>query len=142
MISIRAHLLWSLLPAFAVLSLAAGFGVYFSTKAELEARLDARLAGLAIDLQFAQPGPDRDGGRNRSSGTERERYKPNRGVSGPARFQSAHFTNLPANVYCEVWIGGREVSLKTGNLNGGEITRPAAFADDPKRRTREQWRSM
>jgi len=130
MISIRAQLLWSLLPAFAILSVVAGLGVYFSTQAELVARLDARLAGFAVDLQFAQPGPDRDAARKRFSGPERARSKAGRGALGPMQLKSTLFTNLPANVFCEVWLGEREIPLKTDNLEGGKITRPEALADD------------
>jgi signal transduction histidine kinase len=133
MISIRARLLWSLLPAFVGIFVAAGFGIYFSTKAELVARLDTQLAGLAVDLQFARPQPERTSGRNRLTGNNRnassERAKLTRGTGEASRFQSSLFTNLPANVFCEVNLKGG--NLKTDNLQDQRITRPALFPDDP-----------
>ena len=133
MISIRARLLWSLLPAFVCISIAAGFSIYFSTKAEWEARLDAELANIAIDLRFTSAPADRESARSRTKTTNRDgsRTKSNPRVGGPVRFSETLFTNLSANVYCEVWLGNREVNLKTDNLEGGEVTRPATFSEDP-----------
>ncbi|VGO17629.1 Sensor kinase CusS [Pontiella desulfatans] len=136
MISIRAHLLWTLLPAFVGIGLAAGFGVYYSTKAELEARLDARLAGIAVDLRFAPEPPNREGGRgwngpdgNEPRGRMNLRTGGNRGT-GPVQFTDALFTNLPSNVYCELWLGNRDVKLKSAELDG-DIVQPAAVGDEP-----------
>lgn len=135
MISIRAHLLSTLLPTFVCISIAAGFGIYFSTKAEFLARLDAELANVAIDLRFIKPEQNRAGARGkmqpRTRDTQQGRQKSARTTGGPAQLQHTLFTNLAANVYGEVWLGNREVNLKTDNLEGGEITRPAAFGDDP-----------
>lgn len=135
MISIRAHLLSTLLPAFVCISIAAGFSIYFSTKAEFMARLDADLANIAIDLRFIKPDAERDTsrgkGKPRNRDTQQGRLNSNRFAGGTAQLQTTLFTNLSANVYCEVWLGNREVNLKSDNLDGGEITRPAAFNDDP-----------
>lgn len=135
MISIRAHLLSTLLPAFVCISIAAGFGIYFSTKAEFLARLDAELANIAIDLRFIKPDSNREGARGkmqaRNRDTQQGRQKNVRAAGGAAQLQNTLFTNLAANVYGEVWLGNREVNLKTDNLEEGEITRPAAFGDDP-----------
>ena len=140
MISIRAHLLGTLLPAFAGISLLAGFGVYYSTKAELEARLDARLAGIAVDLRFTAPQQGRDAIRNRLvKPTDRDakrtrfnaRTNAGRGKVGPGQISETLLTNLPSNVYCEIWLGNRSTSYKSDNLLGDEIARPAAFGDDP-----------
>jgi signal transduction histidine kinase len=141
MISIRAHLLSSLVPAFVCISIAAGFSIYFSTKAEYLARLDTELANVAIDLRFikTEPGPGRDSDRNPQRGNQQYRnpdispgrFNASRLAGATAQLQNTLFTNLSANVYCEVWFGSREVNLKTDNLEGGEIAQPVAFNDAP-----------
>jgi signal transduction histidine kinase len=146
MISIRAHLLSTLLPAFVCISIAAGFSIYFSTKAEYLARLDTELANVAIDLRFVkpEPGPGRDSDRDpdrdpeqrgnpkyRNRDIQATRLNASRLAGATAQLQNTLFTNLSANVYCEVWIGNRGVSLKTDNLENGEITHPAVFSDAP-----------
>ncbi len=139
MISIRAHLLATLLPAFVFISAAASFGFYFSTKAELEARQDKQLAGIAVDLRFATPpGGGRDGTRNQfqehDSKRPREDFRetPGRKTGGSMRFSEMLLTNLPSNVYCEIWAGDHEVHLKTDNLQDSSITLPAEIGDNPE----------
>ncbi|MDF7807009.1 ATP-binding protein [Pontiellaceae bacterium B12219] len=145
MISIRAHLLSTLLPAFICISIAAGFSIYFSSKAEYLARLDSELANIAIDLRFIKtdPGPGRDPDREPERNPERgnpryrnrneqpTRLNANRLAGATAQLQNTLFTNLSAEVYCEVWIGNRGINLKTDNLNGGKIIHPVAFSDAP-----------
>ncbi|MDF7799638.1 histidine kinase dimerization/phospho-acceptor domain-containing protein [Pontiellaceae bacterium B1224] len=141
MISIRARLLSTLLPAFVCISIAAGFSIYFSTKAEYLARLDTELANIAIDLRFIKPeanrdpnrDPNREAPRNQSNfrirNMPQERLNSSRLVGGMAQLKDTLFTNLSENVYCEVWLGNRGGNLKTDNLAGGEITRPDAFGN-------------
>ena len=128
MISIRAQLLWSLLPAFIAINIVAGFGVYLSTKAELEARLDTRLATLAFELKFTDRGPDRREKRSRRRTlreitSDRPQYSP--------RLQNSIFTNLPENVYCEITDNGPNKNLKTDNLNEAAIPQPDQFKETP-----------
>ncbi|WP_372808878.1 sensor histidine kinase [Pontiella sp.] len=142
MISIRFHLLATLLPAFAAISIAAGFGVYYSTKAELGARLDTRLANYAVDLRFTPPQPERDGGggmRNRFNAGERDTKRPRmsefmetgRSRAGLMQLSATLFTNLPSTVYCEISMGSRDTIVKTDNLENNQISRPPPIGDEP-----------
>jgi signal transduction histidine kinase len=142
MISIRSHLLATLLPAFAAISIAAGFGVYYSTKAELGARLDTRLANYAVDLRFTPPQPEREGGgggmRNRFNTGERETKRPrmsefmdpDRSKASLMQLSSTLFTNLPSTVYCEISMGSRDTIVRTANLENNQISRPPTIGDE------------
>jgi signal transduction histidine kinase len=143
MISIRAHLLWWLLPGFIAVCFVAGFGIYFSTGNELQARLDAQLAELVDAIRSSRQGlpgaPETRGAQDSrgsqdprgtqdsrgSSGQQGDGRRVHRQVSRPQIDEDTLISILPEDVYCDVVLSGvREDRIATPNLGDGSIPAP------------------
>ena len=108
MISIRSQLLCWLLPGFAAICIIAGFGIYYSTRVDLEAKLDAQLEELTDDVRIPPAAL-----RVRRIAAENDMV----------------LDVLPDDVYGEIWIGLRGLHQKTSNLKKSFIPKPDKFKE-------------
>ncbi|MEQ1860204.1 MAG: ATP-binding protein [Chthoniobacteraceae bacterium] len=110
--SIRAQLLWWLLPGFVAVCLAAGIAVYVSAEHGMEAELDNRLRGLAGSARMAMANLPRTPGAS---------ARPRRDDWFNAR---PEFSDADSGHYFQIWNESGATVRKSPSLGAAELNRP------------------